>query len=293
MGNFKSKLKKLGKTLRSAKVKAAEGGFGDEVDDGRYKAVLQKCEITESNSDGQLMVGFHFKIKGGDFDGTAVRKYQKFENEDDAAWLGRDLKKFGTELPEEGEEIQEIIDMINEAQPEVKIQAKTKDSGQFLYINSVTDEIDFGDYAEEDPDDEEEEEEEEEEDEDESNDEEEEDENDDESDDEEEDREEDDSEEDDENDEDGVEIGTAVSFTGRKGKLLTGEIYKIVDEETVKVKVGKKNFTVALEDLSLAEEEEEEEPDPKPKKKKKKAKKKKSPKRKVTKKKATKKKKRK
>ena len=306
MGNSKfiNKLKKFSKTARTAKKRAQEEGFGNQIDDGMYKAKITSCQMKESNA-GELHMVFEFQIVSGENKGHKEQKWCKVESEDDQVWLGRDLARFGIELPDDLTQLVEIAEIINDSGAEVKIQLKTKDSGQFCYINRVLDEIDFGDAAEateedeedededeDDADDEEDADEDEDEEEDadeeeESEDEEEEDDEESEDEDEDEEAEEEEDEAEEEDDETELEVGMKVAFEGKSGSLKTGKIVKLLESQgKVKVKVGTKTFTVSAENLSLPEEEE---PAPAKKAAKKKAPaKKKTAKKKVTKKKAAK-----
>lgn len=287
MASFKSRLKNLGKKLQTAKKKASEEGFGfgQDIDDGRYKAKIAKAEIVAQQTTDEPMLAFHFEILAGDFKGTTVRKYYKLEDETSLPYMVRDMGRFGIECPEDGDSLQEVVDIINDAQPEVKISAKTNNKDQqFIYLDRVVDEVDFGeaaDSAEEDEDDYNEADEDEAEDaEDAEEEDEENDDSDDDDSDENEDGEEDEGEDEDEEDDeeagesdeeddeagDGasddeeteINVGMKVSFEGKSGKTLTGKIVKLLEDQgKVKVKVGEKTFTVPAEELSLPEEEPE------------------------------------
>jgi hypothetical protein len=268
MVDFSSRLKKFGKTFKTAKQRAQEeGGYGAELPDGRYMAKLEKCELTEAKSSGKLQVGFHYKIAEGENKGETVRKYQAVETEDDQVWLARELKRFGIQL-DSLEELEDVVKVLNDADADVKITLKTKDSGQFLYVDKLLSEIDAGDFEAEDSDEDEEEDELEEEDETEEEDSEDadvdedvessEEESDDEDDDDEEDADEDDESEDEEDSDVELSIGMTVSFENSKGKEVTGKVIRIMEKEgTVKIKAGDKTYTVKAEDLSIPEDAEE------------------------------------
>lgn len=289
MVNFKSKLKKFSKTVKTAKQRAATEGYGAELNDGVYKAKITSCELKESNA-GEVHLVFNFEVVSGDDKGAKVSKWCKVETEDDQVWLERDLARFGIELPDDLSDLVDIAKAIDKAKPLVKIQLKSKDSGQFSYINRVLDEVDFGDAAEptEEDEDDDYDEEEEEEDDDAEEDEDEEDDEDDEEEDGDEDEDEDEDEEEVEEDEDEeeeaeddddeeaemeIDVGMEVSFEGKKGAIMTGKIVKLMEDEgKVKIKVGTKTYTVAADELMLPEEPVETEPEPAPKKAKAKAK---------------------
>jgi len=279
---FFSRLKKFSKTVKNARKRAKEGFEETEIDDGRYKAEVVKCEMMESKNKNLNMM-FQYKIIAGDFKGENRWKYLPVESEDNQMWLGRELKKYGFELPDDLTKLEEIAEIIDEANPEVKIILKTKDDNQYLYIDKLLSEIDQGDFGDEDA---EEEDDDEDDDEDYEGDEDDEDDETDGDEDAEEDEEEDDDEdseddsEDDEGDEDEEEtaeisVGMTVCFENKKGKMVEGKVVKLLDdEEKVKVKHAKKTYTLGIEDISLPEEDEEEEEEaPKKKKKEKKEKK--------------------
>lgn len=246
------KLKRFDKTFKTAKKRAHEEGFGGaELPDGKYKARLESCELSESQSSGRMQVCFAFVVTAGEQKGEKVRKYQAVETEDDQVWLARDLKRFGIEAPESAQDLIDTVKLLDESKPELVISLKTKDSGQFCYIDKVTSEIEGGDEDEEESEDDEEMED-----------------SDEESKDETEEEEEEEGEEE-ENEDEGVEVevGMEVKFTSKTGKKLSGKVVKVIeDEESVKVKTLKGNFhTVKIEDVELPEAEDEEETEEKPK----------------------------
>ncbi len=260
MGKFTNKLKKFGKSFKTAKERAQEeGGFGSDLPDGRYMTDMVNCELGEAQSSGRLQVAFGFKVNDGEYKGEMVRMYQAVETEDDQVWLARTLKRFGIKL-DNLEELEDVVALLAEAQPEVKISLKTKDSGQFCYIDKLVSEIDADQFAIEEGEEEEEEEEEADEDEaDEEESDEAEDSNEDEADEEEE-EEEADEDADEEEAEADLEVGMDVAFTGKSGKEIAGKVLKILEKDgTVKVKSGDKTYTVPAEDLYIPETEEAEE----------------------------------
>lgn len=261
--SYKSKLAKASKSFKTAKQRAKEEGGFPELPDGKYMSVLQSCELKDSAAGDSYLV-MQFKISDGEFKGQVQSKWIRFESEDDQVWLIRDLERFGIQL-EDLSELEEVAKLLNDSKAEVKISLKTKDSGQFMYVDKVMSEIDAGDFAAEESNDDDEGEEE--------NDEEDEDEDpaiasDDSDDDEEEsDDEEDEAEEDEEEEEESdeaVKVGMEAAFEGKGGKEIKGKIIAILEEtEEVKIKSGDKTYTVKAERLYIPEvdevEEEEEE----------------------------------
>ncbi len=149
--DFSSRLAKFGKTFKTAKERAKEeGGFGNDLPDGKYKARLESCEINEAKSSGRLQVAFMFVITAGEEKGEKIGKYQSIETEDDQVWLARDLRRFGIDMPDDASDLEDVVKLLDEQKPELVISLKTKDSGQFCYIDKVTSELDTGDFKAED-----------------------------------------------------------------------------------------------------------------------------------------------
>ena len=228
------RLKKFNKNFAASKSKAEElGGFGDNPPDGKYLSRVSECSLKESNA-GALHFVFQFEILESAEDesiiGTKVSKWSGIESEDGMAYLIRDLRRFGLEA-ESAEDLGKIADLLNKEKPEVKITLKSKDSGQFCYIDKVISEIDAGDMAaDEDSEDDSEEEEAE------------------------------DESEETEGGEVDIEIGTTVTFTSKKGDEVTGEVVAIDDKAgTVDIKAGTKSFKgITVDRLSVPEMEETE-----------------------------------
>lgn len=250
---YSDRLKKAGKTFKTAKQRAKEeGNFGAELPDGRYLTELESCELCEAQSDGHLQVAMIYKVIEGESKGETIRKYLAVEGEDNQVWLHRELLRFGIQL-DSLEELEKVVAILNKSKAEVKMVLKTKDSGQFSYVNKVTSEIDTGDFATDGEDQEEQEEEDEEEGDeseltsDKSND-----------------VEESEEEETDE-DEGTIEVGMTVGFESKAGGEVVGEVKEILEKtEEVKVKTtAGKVFTIKAERLYVPEdssqEEEEEE----------------------------------
>lgn len=227
------RLKTFNKNFSKQKERANELGGYSEVPDGKYLCKVSNAEVKESNA-GALHFVFQFEILESAEDesivGTKVSKWSGIESEDGMAYLIRDLRRFGLEA-ESAEDLGKIADLLNKEKPEVKITLKSKDSGQFCYIDKVISEIDAGELAanEDSEDDSEEEESEEEE------------------------------SEEAEGDDVDIEVGTTVTFTSKKGDEVTGEVVAIDDKAgTVDIKAGTKSFKgIAVDRLSIPEMEEE------------------------------------
>ncbi len=230
--SMKNRLAKFEKTFKTAKQRAQEeGGFGVEYPDGKYKGRLESCGLNEAQSSGRLQVDMCFVFTAGEYKGEKIHKYQSVETEDDQVWLARDLRRFGIEAPENAEDLEEIVKLLDESKPEVMLQLKTKDSGQFCYINKVLTEIDAGEFAAEEPEEGEESE------------------------------EFGEKTEEEEEEEVTVEEGMEVEFVTKKGQNLSGKVVEILDESSeVKIETKKGNvFTVSIDSVSIPEAEEEQE----------------------------------
>ena len=250
MVDFKSKLAKFGKTFKTAKQRAKEEGFGAELPDGKYMTKLESCELGTSQASGRLQLTFVYKITDGEQKGETIRKYLGLETEDDQMWLDRELKKFGIAI-ESLEEVEEVAKLLNSSKAVAKVTLKTKDSGQFAYLDSVLSEIDASDFAaNEDGDDEEDQEEEEDVEETED------------SDDEDEDGDEDSEEETEDEEEDSadIEVGMTAAFEGKTGKEIVGKVIAILEKTNeVKIKSGDKTYTTKVDNLYIPEVSDEDE----------------------------------
>jgi len=225
---FKNQLKMANKTWKSAKEKVASGGgaFGDDIEDGRYKATVLDAELNNSQTSGRLQVAWTYQILEGEFSGKKKRDWDGCESEDNQVWLGRKLVRLGYEVPEDITDVEEILQDIKKSKIVVAITLKTKGKFQRVYIDRVLSGEEASgavDYENEDL------------------------------------EEEAPSAEDvGIEEEESLEIGSLVSFSV-KGEEVVGEVAMILeDEDSAKVKVGKKLYKVKADKLTLVDAEPEE-----------------------------------
>lgn len=135
---FAKRLKAANKNWASAKEKAAEkdGGGFTEFDDGRYMARLKGGKLGESES-GRLQIAFAFEIQEGEHEGKTKYDYQGVESEQNLEYLGRRLTQLGYELPDDLDQIEDILEDIGKTKPLCKIRLKSKGDFQNVYIDKV------------------------------------------------------------------------------------------------------------------------------------------------------------
>lgn len=219
--NWAARLKKI-KNYKAAQQTANE--MGGQLEDGRYKARVTKAELNESQSSGREQVNVFVEIIDGESEGQNAGLFLGLDEKSLPFTLSA-FKRMGYEIPEEPEDIVEVVKNINDDQPEVIVAVK---NGWSNLVGKVEGENEIGGGEEE-----------------------------------EEETEETETEET-ETEEGEVSEGSKVSFTF-KGEEMEGEVVEIKEEEnklTIKTEAGKK-YTVAAEKVSLltesSEEEEEEE----------------------------------
>lgn len=250
---LKNKLAMAKKLFKKAKESAKEGGYGNNIEDGRYKAKITGAEgPLEAQTSGRLQAVLSYKILDGEFKGESIKSFPNLENEVGLSILIRDLNKLGYEV-EDFDDIEQALEELNEEAPNVRITVKTKNEFQNVSIDKLLDKDDVEEEEEDDDDsdsDGEAEPEEEEEAESEAEEEEEEEV-------EEEPEEEPEVEEEVEEEEEELELeeGSSVGIK-IKGEKMNGTILEIVDEETVRVKADNgKTYKLNVEKLFPAEEE--------------------------------------
>lgn len=242
----KKKLAAAKKLWAKAKDRAGEGDSFQEYDDGRYIMKLVGAEIGESQSSGRLQIDWTWKFLEGEYKGNFKHAYEGLETEDNLMWVGRTLVKLGAEMPDDFDDLSEVLVGLVKSKPVVRIKLTTKGDFQNLSVQRLIDE----DEIEEEDDEDEETEETEEED----------DEEDEEEDDEEEEEEEDDDDEEEEaaEEEESVEVESGTRVIAKvKGKNKVGVVVSVAkngDSAIVRLDAGGDKVKVALEDLSVPEE---------------------------------------
>src|SRR4030042_1356145 len=132
-----ARLRKASDTWKNSE-EAYKSAFGSEkLPEDVYVAKLQDCLITEQGKDNKLVVKREHVITEGEFKGTVVRDSFQLENEWGPVFLRRWLNMLGVEVPENPEELEELIPQVKEAAPEVKIRVKRNDQG-FVNVDVIT-----------------------------------------------------------------------------------------------------------------------------------------------------------
>ena len=113
------------------------GGF-DEIDDGRYMAIISDSDVNESQASDRLQMMLEFKIEDGEFQGKTKRMYVGLDNEMGIQITVNTLARLGIEV----EDPSDLEERIKEAVGKIcKIQLKTKSgkNGDFqnVYILKV------------------------------------------------------------------------------------------------------------------------------------------------------------
>lgn len=150
MSDFKKKLKDAQAKWKDAKKQVAEGASQfAEYDDGRYMAKLVEGRIEESKSSGRLQAVFGWKFQEGEYEGKIKYAYQGLETVDSMRYFGRDLASMGYELPDNIDEIEEILKDAVKSGILAQITLKTKGDFQNVYIRKVYSSDDDTDMEEE------------------------------------------------------------------------------------------------------------------------------------------------
>lgn len=139
MVDFKKALAAANKDWKKAKKRVAEegpGGFAD-IPDGTYTARLVGAKIGQSESSKRLQVDFDWKIADGEEEGKHKHNYQGLTTEDNLFYLGRDLERLGYEMPDDLEDLPEILADMEKSKPVASIRLRTKGDFQNVYIRKV------------------------------------------------------------------------------------------------------------------------------------------------------------
>lgn len=147
-----ARLRKASDTWKNSE-EAFKATFGSEyLPEDVYVAKLQDCWLAEQGKDNKLVVKREHVITDGEFKGVVLWDSFQLENEWGPVFLRRWLHMLGVDVPENPEELEDLIPQVKEAAPEVKIRVKRTDQG-FVNVdvialigenNDVSDESDEG-----------------------------------------------------------------------------------------------------------------------------------------------------
>ena len=136
--NFDKRLKDAGQFWAAAKEKAASAKSSQfaEFEDGRYTARLIGGSIGESQN-GRLQIVWKFKIEEGEYEGQEKHDFQGLETEQNLEFVARRVAQLGYDVPENLEDLKEILADVAKTRPICKIRLKTKGEFQNLYVDKV------------------------------------------------------------------------------------------------------------------------------------------------------------
>src|ERR1044071_6133297 len=106
--------------------------FDNVVTDGVYVGKLTKASVGESESSGRLQVSWAAIISGGEFKGERVNWWSGLKTEQNFMYLQRDIARLGKEVPEDINDLEEILKEIEEEKPSIRFKVKT--DGEFTNI---------------------------------------------------------------------------------------------------------------------------------------------------------------
>lgn len=147
--SFQSKLKAAQSTWGKARSRAESEKSFSEVEDGRYLVQITDAKLTESQASGRLQAAFSYVILQGENKGEILRSYDGLESEENQVWFGRKIARLGYDIPEDFDQIQEILAEITSGKPKVFIRVKTKGEFQNIYIDRMATAEDGGDDGDE------------------------------------------------------------------------------------------------------------------------------------------------
>ena len=113
-------------------AKSKKPDFGNEVPDGTYVGKLVKAAIGESQASGRLQVAFQATISSGEHKGENVYWYSGLKTEENFMYLQRDIVRLGKDVPEDINEIGEVLEGIAESKPSIRFKVVT--NGEFQNV---------------------------------------------------------------------------------------------------------------------------------------------------------------
>lgn len=127
--------KKLAKAMKAwKKAKERKPDYDNVVTDGVYTAKLIRAEMGESQGSGRLQVAMRAVISSGEYKGENVNWYPGLETEDNIMYFQRDLVRLGKEVPDDPSDLEDVLKELEEEEPTIRIQLKTKGEYQNVRI---------------------------------------------------------------------------------------------------------------------------------------------------------------
>lgn len=146
--------REVSKALKSleSQWKATEPTTGfTQFSDGDYIGTPINMEIGLSKNN-RLQVVTTFRIDDGQYAGEEYRKFDGINDEVGIGWFKGYCEVLGIDIPDEMEDLQDTLDaFIDSNPPAFHLTLKTKDGFQNCYLKGAAEEVDFGQSAEETP----------------------------------------------------------------------------------------------------------------------------------------------
>lgn len=128
-------LKNLTKTWKQAQP-VSVGGF-QTVPDGEYVANITEMSVQKSKN-GRLQVVTTFTIKGGEQDGSTVKRFDGLDNERSIGFFKGFAEVIGLDLPNDVTLLPSVLEtFVGECEDSFEINVKTKNEFQNVYVNGV------------------------------------------------------------------------------------------------------------------------------------------------------------
>ena len=129
---FEAKLTKLRNKWKSAQSEIPSSGDFPKLDPGRYVGRISDGEVNESKTTGRLQCFMELTVTEGESKGDTIRKYYGLDKEESLTYLQRDLVRLGIEIPEDPEELENILQSI--VKQKLLVKFRVKENGEYLNI---------------------------------------------------------------------------------------------------------------------------------------------------------------
>jgi len=144
MGKEKFKLSKseLSKAWKDGYAKKDEFVGGFEPEDGRYMAAVTLAERGDSKASGRDQITMEYTFLDGDYKGRSTRSYDGLDRPEGIPYVMKRIQALGFEVPEDLDDLEDVLKKITRKRPQVRILIKSKDGFRNIYIDKVMDEED-------------------------------------------------------------------------------------------------------------------------------------------------------
>lgn len=114
------------------KAKEIKSDFDSPIPDGQYVGKLVTAEVGESQSSGRLQVHFKAVVSTGEYKGETINWYSGLKSEQNFMYLQRDITRLGKEVPEDINDLEEVLSEIAKEKPSIRFKVVT--SGDFTNV---------------------------------------------------------------------------------------------------------------------------------------------------------------